>query len=135
MNSLSILLIDDDEIERMKFRKVCEKNQFNHLVIEANDGEKAISLLNNPENSFDLIILDLNMPKMNGFEFLKKLKRDNEFQHIPVVIMSTSSSYSDLKACYSIGVAGYFSKPLYFNEYSNKIVSLLNYWEKNELIS
>lgn len=135
MKYLSILLIDDDEIERMKFRKVCEKKQINHLIIEAENGEKAISLLNNSENSFDLIILDLNMPKMNGFEFLRKLKTEKDFQYIPVIIMSTSNNYSDLKECYNIGIAGYFSKPLHFNEYSSKIISLLNYWEKSEHIS
>lgn len=135
MKSLSILLIDDDEIERMKFRKICEKNNFSHSISEANNGEVAIKLLNNTDNSFDIIILDLNMPKMNGFEFLKILKSDENLKYIPTIIMSTSSNFNDVKDCYKFGIAGYFKKPLHFNDYSSKIISLLNYWGENELIS
>ncbi len=135
MKSLSILLIDDDQIERMKFKKVCEKNKSRHSIFEANNGEKAINLLSNIENSYDLIVLDLNMPKMNGFEFLRKLKKDKLLKYIPVVIMTTSNNYEDLKECYKIGVAGYFCKPLQLKEYTNKVLTLLNYWEKSELVS
>lgn len=135
MKSLSILLIDDDEIERIKFKKVCENNNFPHTISEANNGETAIKLLNNNENSFDIIISDLNMPKMNGFEFLKVIKSHKTFKYIPTIIISTSNNYDDLKKCYKIGVAGYFIKQLQFTDYSSKIVSLLNYWCENELVS
>ena len=75
MKSLSILLIDDDEIERMKFKQVSKKTEFISTFFEAKNGENAITLLKNTQPSFDLIVTDLHMPIMNGFEFLKKLKK------------------------------------------------------------
>ncbi len=135
MKSISLLLIEDDEIERMKFKKVCEKNNFQHTISDAENGEKALELLNNRENNFSIILLDLNMPKMNGFEFLKRLKNDSRLKYIPVIIMSTSNNVDDLKKCYEIGIAGYFIKPLQYQEYAKNITSLLDYWEKNELLS
>ena len=74
MKKLNILLIEDDEIERLKFKRVCDKNNFNLSITEANNGEKALEYLNNDTSLPDFILLDLNMPKMNGIEFLKMLK-------------------------------------------------------------
>ena len=133
MKRMSLLLIDDDEIERMKFKRVCQKNNFTHTIIEAKNGEYALELLKNNEPSPDLIILDLNMPKMNGIEFLNILKSDDELKFIPIIIMSSSENYLDVKECYKIGIAGYIIKPLHFVDYSNRIVILLNYWNINEL--
>jgi len=133
MKKLSLLLIDDDEIERMKFKRVCHKNEYPHIILEAKNGELALDILKNRESLPDIIILDLNMPKMNGIEFLNILKSDDELKYIPIVIMSSSDNYLDVKECYKIGVAGYIIKPLHFTDYSNRIVSLLNYWSNNEL--
>jgi CheY-like chemotaxis protein len=135
MKPLSILLIDDDEIERIKFERVCKKNNLSHSISVANNGEKALELLKKMSDLPNIIILDLNMPKMNGFEFLRAFKNEESLKHIPTVIMSTSGSYEDVKECYSIGIAGYLIKPLHFKDYSEKVISLLNYWSKNELIS
>jgi len=135
MKHFSILLIDDDEIERMKFQKICEKNNYSHIIYEASNGEKALEVLKNVEELPNLIILDLNMPKMNGFEFLSMLKSDETLKYIPIVIMSTSNNYNDVKKCYKIGVAGYLIKPLHYADYSNKVRCLLEYWSKNELLT
>ncbi len=133
MKKMTLLLIDDDEIERMKFKRVCQKNGYLHIIKEAKNGELALDLLRNKESLPDIIILDLNMPKMNGIEFLNILKSDEELKYIPIVIMSSSDNFLDVKECYKIGVSGYIIKPLHFTDYSNRIVSLLNYWSNNEL--
>jgi CheY-like chemotaxis protein len=133
MKSLSILLVDDDEIERIKFKKVGKKTRFNITIQEAKNGKNAITLLENTINSFDLIITDINMPEMNGLDFLFHLKNNNKFKKIPVVIMSSSKEDKDLKKCYELGVSGYFIKPILFSEYINKVESLLNYWQKSEV--
>lgn len=134
MKSLSILLVDDDKIERLKFKKVCQKINFESNIFEAKNGENALTLLANSKNSFDLIISDLNMPRMNGFEFLTALKKNPKFKNIPVVIMSTSDRKCDLERCYKLGISGYFTKPLKYTEYTNKVTSLLEYWEKASLM-
>ena len=75
------------------------------------------------------------MPIMNGFEFLKKLKKNRKFKNIPVVVMSSSQDDKDLKKCFNIGISGYFTKSLKSSEYISNVVSLLNYWQKSELIN
>ena len=133
MRKLSLLLIDDDEIERMKFKRVCHKNGYPHTILEAKNGEMALDILKNKESLPNLILLDLNMPKMNGIEFLSALKLNESLKYIPIVIMSSSNNHKDVKECYKLGVAGYIIKPLHFEDYSNRIVSLVNYWNNNEL--
>lgn len=133
MRKLKILLIEDDEIERMKFIRVCSNKGF-HTVIEANNGERALEILQKKDLP-DFIILDLNMPKMNGIEFLKMLKSKKTFKFIPIVVMSTSNNYNDIKKCYEVGISGYMIKPLHYKDYKEKITALLNYWENNELIA
>lgn len=135
MRSLSILLVDDDKIERLKFKKVCQEVNFESNVFEAKDGETALRLLDDCKTSFDLIISDLNMPRMDGFEFLSTLKKNSEFKNIPIVIMSTSQNKIDLDRCYEYGISGYFTKPLKYSDYSDSVISLLHYWDKASLSS
>ena len=77
-----------------------------------------------------MIVSDINMPIMDGFEFLKALKSNLKSKYIPVVIMSTSENNNDLKQCYQLGISGYFSKPLKYVEYKKKVISILKYWNK-----
>lgn len=134
MKKISLLLIDDDEIERMKFKRVCQKNNYPHTILEAKNGEVALDMLKDKESLPQLILLDLNMPKMNGIEFLSALKLKEELTYIPIVIMSSSNNDKDVKECYKLGAAGYIIKPLHFKDYSSRIVSLLDYWTHNELV-
>ncbi|WP_397444530.1 response regulator [Polaribacter sp. R77954] len=133
MKSLSILLIDDDKIERLKFLKVCKKINIHNAIWEAPNGAIALDILQKKNFTFDLIISDINMPKMDGFEFLKSLKTYQESKLIPVVMMSTSENIEDLERCYKLGISGYFSKPLKYKEYLSKVTSLLEYWGKANL--
>lgn len=131
--SLNFLLIDDDEIERLKFARVLQKNNYPHNITEAKNGEEALDILAQKEQQPDLIFLDLNMPKMNGLEFLKELKSNTDLRYIPVIILSTSNNHQDLKEAYKIGAAGYIVKPLKYEDYTHKIKCLIEYWSINEL--
>ncbi|MFC5682484.1 response regulator [Flavobacterium sp. MAHUQ-51] len=133
--SLNILLIEDDAIEVMKFNRVVSTLESNHKVIEANNGEVALEILKVKEVIPDVIILDLNMPKINGIEFLQILKNDNYLKYIPAVVLTTSNNHADVLECYKIGIAGYVLKPLRYEDYSNRIKRMLDYWSVNELIS
>ena len=134
MKELKILLIEDDIIEVMKLNRTITSLQLHHQIIEANNGEDALKILEDKNNLPDLILLDLNMPKLNGIEFLSILKNDNQLRHIPTVILTTSSNQKDLKECFKIGVSGYVLKPLKYEDYVSKIVKILEYWSVNELI-
>lgn len=131
---LSILLVEDDEIERMKFKKVCRETSFSNVIMEANNGENALKLLEDEKYSFDLIISDINMPRMDGIEFLVELKKTEKYKNTPVVIISTSNNNKDLKKCYELGVSGYFTKPIKYADYKQKVLLLLDYWKKSELV-
>jgi CheY-like chemotaxis protein len=133
MNSLNILLIEDDMIEIMKMKRVMASLDLQHTITEANNGEEALVSLSSAKVLPDLILLDLNMPKMNGIEFLRILKADERLKYIPAVIISTSNNKHDLKECYKIGIAGYIIKPLKYEDYTLKIEKMLSYWSENEL--
>ena len=133
--SLNILLIEDDAIEVMKFNRVLKTLNLNHKIIEANNGEEAIDILNTKEIIPDIIILDLNMPKLNGIEFLTILKKDEVLKYIPSIILTTSSNHKDMLECYKIGIAGYVLKPLKYEDYVDRIKRMLEYWSVTELIS
>ena len=131
---LKILLIEDDTIELMKLNRAMLSLNMNHKVTEVNNGEDALELLLNKEYYPDIILLDLNMPKINGIEFLSILKTNESLKFIPIIILTTSSNKKDLFECYNIGIAGYIQKPLKYQDYISKINILLSYWSANELI-
>ncbi|PKB15918.1 response regulator [Flavobacterium sp. 5] len=133
--SLNILLIEDDAIEVMKFNKVLKNLEQVHKIIEANNGEEALSILENKVIIPDIIVLDLNMPKINGIEFLSILKADDVLKYIPAIVLTTSNNHKDLLAFYRIGIAGYMLKPLKYEDYVDKIEKMIQYWSTNELIS
>lgn len=133
MKTLKILLIEDDMIEVMKLNRAISSLQLPHKIIEAHNGEEALLILKEKDNIPDIILLDLNMPKINGIEFLSILKNDESLKYVPTIILTTSSNQRDLLACYEIGIAGYILKPLKYEEYVSKIEKLLAYWSINEL--
>ncbi|MFT4805589.1 MAG: CheY-like chemotaxis protein [Psychroserpens sp.] len=133
-NILKVLLIEDDTIEVMKLNRAISSLKLKHLIIEANNGEEALDFLEKKEMLPDIILLDLNMPKINGLEFLAILKKHDTLKYIPTIILTTSNNQKDLLECYKIGVAGYVLKPLRYEDYVLKIEKLLMYWSMNVLM-
>jgi len=114
---LKILFIEDDMIEIMKLNRTINKLKLKHKIIEANNGEEGLKILSKKDNLPDIILLDLNMPKMNGIEFLSVLKNDDNLKYIPTIILTTSNNQKDLHECFKIGISGYVLKPLKYEEY------------------
>lgn len=131
---LNVLFIEDDTIERMKFERALKSINTIHNIIEAKNGEEALYILSNNTIIPDIILLDLNMPRMNGLDFLKQIKEHTNYQHIPIIILTTSKNKKDLLSCFKIGISGYISKPLRYGDYVKNIESIFNYWCINELI-
>jgi CheY-like chemotaxis protein len=131
---LKVLLIEDDMIEVMKFNRTLSKLDIHHNIVEAKNGEDALKILQDKDRLPDIILLDLNMPKINGIEFLTILKNDKDLKYIPTVILTTSNNRKDLLECYKIGIAGYVIKPLKFDDYVQLIKRVLDYWSCNELV-
>ena len=134
MKTLDVLLIEDDAIEVMKFKRAMMTLDRNHELIETRNGEEALALLKDRKLHPSIIFLDLNMPRINGIEFLQIIKKDPFLMYLPVMILTTSSNKNDVKACYENGAAGYIIKPLNYEDYILKITRALNYWSVNELM-
>ncbi|PKA82613.1 CheY-like chemotaxis protein [Ulvibacter sp. MAR_2010_11] len=134
LNQMSILFIEDDLVETMKMHRTLEKLELNHTIHEAKNGEQALAFLKSTDRFPDIILLDLNMPKINGIEFLKILKDDDKIKYIPTIVLTTSHNRKDVLECYKVGIAGYIIKPLNYKDYVYKIDKLLAYWSVNELI-
>lgn len=131
---MNILFIEDDMIESMKFQRTLSKVDSKHTILEAKNGEQALDVLKTSQVLPDIILLDLNMPRMSGIEFLEILKANSQYRYIPTIILTTSENRADLLECYRIGIAGYVIKPLKYEDYENKIKTVLAYWETNELV-
>jgi len=131
---LRVLLIEDDTIEVMKLKRAISMLEMPHELIEAKNGEDALNILRDNGTLPDIILLDLNMPRINGLEFLKILKNEELLRFLPVIILTTSNNRKDMLECYKEGVAGYILKPLKYEDYVQKISITLNYWSTNELI-
>ena len=130
---LNILLIEDNLIEIMKMKRTISFLKLDHTIQEAKNGEEALEILKDKSKFPDIILLDLNMPKISGIEFLSILKNNEDLKHIPTIILTTSDNQKDLFECYKIGVSGYILKPLKYDDYVKKIEAVLGYWSVNEL--
>jgi len=131
---MTILFIEDDAIESMKLNRTASKLAVKHTIVQAKNGEEALDILNGPDQLPDIIFLDLNMPRMNGIEFLQILKKDPTLKYLPTIILTTSQNRADLLECYRLGIAGYIIKPLKYEDYEDKIQKVIAYWEINELV-
>lgn len=130
---MTILFIEDDEIERMKFQRILA-NYPKHGVVEARNGKDAWEFLQREGGLPDLILMDINMPLLNGIEFLEMLKASDRLRHIPAVTLTTSKNPRDIHRCFEIGIAGYLVKPLRFEDHSALLEKVLAYWESNLLL-
>lgn len=126
-----ILLVEDNPVDLdLTLRAFAVKNISNTIQV-ARDGEEALNYFERWENGEQtpiVILLDLNMPKINGLEVLKKLKEHPDFKIIPVVILTTSSESSDLKKAYQLGVNSYIVKPVSFENFLDVVGHIDLYW-------
>jgi CheY-like chemotaxis protein len=138
---LNILLVEDDEVDVMNVQRALKKNNSDSTLYRAANGIEALAMLRTnsqittPDNSRLLILLDLNMPKMGGLEFLRELRADPTLSKLPVVILTTSMQDSDLATAYQYNVAGYLIKPITFSNFVEMIDVLTRYWSMSELPS
>jgi CheY-like chemotaxis protein len=108
-----VLLVEDDTIDAMAVRRALTELKVKNELVHLTNGERALEYLSNPSNGRPcVILLDLNMPGMNGVEFLKVIKADDELKNIPVVVLAASNEEKDIVEAFNLGVAGYIFKPV-----------------------
>jgi len=133
-NLKPILLVEDDTVDAMTFKRAAEDLRIHNTIVHVNDGEEALGYLNDESNAEPcFIFLDLNMPRMNGVEFLKVVKADERLKKIPVVVLTTSDSDKDVVDSFSLGVAGYMVKPADYQKFVDSIRTVNLYWNLSKL--
>lgn len=132
---LSILLVEDDEVDVLTVKRAFRQNHITNPLYVAGDGVEALQKLRGDEvpRSRLIILLDLNMPRLNGIEFLRELRRDPAIAPIPVIVLTTSNDERDKVEAYNMNVAGYLLKPVTFQNFCETMVTLNKYWSLVEL--
>ena len=132
---LNILLVEDDELDVMNVERAFKKNNIVNPLYTAGNGLEALEMLRGDAMPRDrrLILLDLNMPKMGGIEFLKELRADPDLKATTVVVLTTSDEERDKVKAYDLNVAGYILKPVTLAAFIEIMATLNKYWSVNEL--
>lgn len=126
MKKHSILLVEDDELDVISVQRSLKKLGSEYVLHTAYNGKEALTMLteDSPVLVPDVILLDLNMPKMNGIEFLTVLRNDERLKKLRVFIMTTSTEIADRSATYKLGISGYIIKPLNYTDNSKRADSM-----------
>ena len=130
---MNILLVEDDEVDVMNVQRAFKKNNITNPLFFASNGLEALSILRGSNAKISIpkerriILLDLNMPKMNGIEFLRVLRADEQLQSIPVIVLTTSNEDKDKVEAYKLNVAGYILKPVTFSSFVETVSNMNKY--------
>jgi CheY-like chemotaxis protein len=131
MKNVNILLVEDNEGDILLTVEALEEGRIANVINVARDGQEALDKL---EESYhkgqlpDLILLDINLPKLNGHEVLEQLKQNEHFKHVPVIILSTSSSEMDILKSYKNHANCFITKPVEIDEFVKAIESIEDFW-------
>ena len=139
---LNILLVEDDEVDIMNVKRAFKKNKISNPMHIARNGIEALAMLRGDQatnvEKIDplpkVILLDLNMPRMGGLEFLQEIRKDPLLKAISVFVMTTSDEESDKVTAYNLNVAGYILKPLSFERFVQAVSILNHYWQLCEQV-
>jgi CheY-like chemotaxis protein len=137
---LNILLVEDDEVDVLTVKRAFKKGNITNPLYVAGNGLEALTMLRGEPGQLSIIpserriiLLDLNMPKMNGLEFLQEMRSDATIRHIPVVVLTTSNEERDRVEAYQLNVAGYILKPITFSVFVELMITLNKYWTLCEM--
>jgi CheY-like chemotaxis protein len=131
---MKVLIVEDNKIALMGIKKIL--SEYSNLEIcTAENGFIALEFLTQKQTELpDFSLLDLNMPIMNGIEFLKEIKKNERLKTLPVIIHTTSFNSLDIKRCQELGVSGYFVKELDMVKYKSNIKLIADYWIESKRI-
>lgn len=134
VNTRPILLVEDDHVDILTIRRALKEIEVVNPVVTRENGEDALAYLRDPASARPcIILLDLNMPIMNGFEFLQQAKRDEQLKAIPVIVLTTSEEEQDKVNSFNLGVAGYMAKPVDYRRFVEMMRSIDLYWSASQI--
>lgn len=128
------MLVEDDSVDAMTVKRALKDLKVTNQMVHQTNGEEAINYLRVEDNNKPcVILLDLNMPKMNGIEFLKLAKADAALRQIPVIVLTTSKDDRDKVESFKLSVAGYIVKPTDYKKFVDAMKTVDLYWSLSEL--
>lgn len=137
---VNILLVEDDEVDIMNVERAFKKAAIKNPLYIARNGIEALIMLRGGNeklievpNERRLILLDINMPKMSGLEFLQTIRADKALKLTPVVMLTTSNQDKDMIEAFDLNVAGYLLKPVTFSRFVDLMATLNRYWASSEM--
>ncbi|MEP7370894.1 MAG: response regulator [Nitrosospira sp.] len=129
-----ILLVEDDQVDTMTVMRALKEIHVTNPVVRLENGEEALLYLQDPASEKPcIILLDLNMPIMNGIEFLQVVKHNDQLKRIPVIVLTTSEEQQDKMSSFNLGVAGYVVKPVDYRRFVEVMRSIDAYWNISEM--
>jgi CheY-like chemotaxis protein len=129
-----ILLVEDDKVDTMTVKRALKEIHVTNPLVHVENGEEAVNYLRDSQREKPCImLLDLNMPIMNGIEFLQVVKHDDQLKRIPVVVLTTSEEQQDKVSSFNLGVAGYMAKPVDYRQFVEVMRSIDAYWTISEM--
>jgi CheY-like chemotaxis protein len=129
-----ILLVEDDQVDTMTVMRALKEIHVTNPLVHLENGEDAVNYLRDSQKEKPcIILLDLNMPIMNGIEFLQVVKNDSKVRCIPVVVLTTSEEQQDKVSSFNLGVAGYMAKPVDYRQFVEVMRSIDAYWTISEM--
>ena len=132
--SKPVLLVEDDDVDAMTVKRALKDLRVTNPLAHTLNGEEALQYLRNEENKKPcIILLDLNMPRMNGIEFMQALKVDDKLRKIPIVVLTTSREERDKLESFKLGAAGYMLKGIDYKNFVEIIRTISLYWTLSEL--
>ena len=133
-SSKPILLVEDDRLDAMIVRRALSDLKVTNELVHTANGEEAVEYLKNEENKRPcFILLDLNMPKTNGVEFLRIIKADKVLKRTPIVVLTASTEEQDVIETFKLSVAGYIIKPVDYIKFVEAMRTVALYWTLSEL--
>jgi len=133
-SKILILLVEDDLVDVMTIKRAFIDLNITNPVSVCGNGLEALDYLRDPQKTLPgIILLDINMPKMNGIEFLHEIKNEEKLKSIPVVVLTTSKVEQDKVETFNMGVAGYMIKPVDYLQFVEIIRTIHLYWTISEL--
>lgn len=131
-----ILLVEDDEVDVLTVRRALRDLEVANELVVAGNGEEALEILRDPQQPRPcIILLDLNMPRMNGLEFLRKVREEDCAKGVPIVVLTTSRQDRDIIDGFELNVAGFMVKPVDYRKFVEVIHAIDLYWTLSELPS
>ncbi len=128
------MLVEDDRVDAMTVKRALKDLKVANPLVHTHNGEEALEYLRSESNKKPcVILLDLNMPKMNGIEFLKIAKGNEELKKIPVIVLTTSEDEQDKVESFNLSVAGYIVKPTDYKKFVEAVRTIDLYWTLSKL--